>query len=173
MAIIIRSVESNFWIGQGAVVNNLTTLPIYGSIEKADNYFSMVLHGQRWSDTDRTKKLQALVSATKRIDLLNFEGQKASESQPLQFPRGTDTVVPVAIEEATYEFALVLLRGINPDTEKDNLYKQSQVYGPVRTDYNRGSVPLHIVHGIPCVTAWNLLFAYLQPRLGITLCRVD
>jgi hypothetical protein len=173
MATIIREVITNFWIGQSASVNNLTTLPIYGSIEKADNYFSMLLHGMRWSDTDRTRKLQALVSATKRIDLLNFTGYKAYESQPLQFPRGRDTEIPVAIEEATYELALVLLKGINPDTERDNLYKQTQVYGPVRTDYKSGSVPLYIVHGIPSPTAWNLLYAYLQPRLGLQLCRVD
>lgn len=173
MAIIIRSVGNIFYIGQGVVVNNLTTLPIYGSIEKADNYFAMVLHGMRWQDTDRTRKLQALVTATKIIDRLNFIGVKASESQPLQFPRGTDTLVPVAIEEATYELALVLLKGVDPDTEKDNLYTNSQAYGPVRTDYNRQAVPMHTVHGIPSPTAWNLLFPYLLARVGLTICRVD
>lgn len=173
MPIIIRSVTSTFMMGQSAGVNNFTTLPIYGTIERADNYFALLLHGMRWSDTPRDRKLMALVSATKRIDTLNFYGSKAVADQPLQFPRGTDTLVPVAIEEATYEVALALLKGIDPDTEKDNLYKNSQVYGPVRTDYNRGAVPMHTVHGIPSPTAWNLLLPFLDERRGLTLCRVD
>ncbi len=173
MAIIVRSVTSNFWIGQNAGVNNMTTLPIYGTVERADNYFALTLEGMRWSDTDRDRKVRALVTATKAIDRLNFAGSKATSDQPLQFPRGTDTLVPVAIEEATYELALALLRGINPDTERDNLYKNSQAYGPVRTDYNRGAVPLHIVHGIPSPTAWNLLLPFLEERRGLEICRVD
>lgn len=170
---IQRSVTSNFHIGQLSIVNNLTTLPIYGSIEKADNYFSLMLQGMRWNSVDRTTKLRALVSATKLIETLNFIGRKASAQQPLQFPRGTDTTTPVAICEATYELALALLKGIDPNTEKDNLYAQSQVYGSIRKDYNRTAIPMHTLHGIPCPTAWNLLLAYLEPKLGLTLCRVD
>lgn len=173
MAIIIRSVESVFWMGGNAGVSNATTFPIYGTIERADGYFASVLHGMRWEDTTRTRKLQALVSATKRIDMLNFWGQKAVATQSLQFPRGTDTTVPVEIEHATYELALVLLKGIDPDTERDNLFRNSQVYGSVRTDYNRAAVPMHTANGIPSPTAWSLLLPYMEERKGLTICRVD
>lgn len=171
--LITRSANNSFYIGQHLIVNNMSTLPIYGSVERADNYCSMILHGMRWSDTDRDRKVRALVSATKRIDTLNFVGVKAFEDQPLQFPRGTDTLVPVAIEEATYELALALLKGIDPDTERNNLYAQSQVFGSVRKDYNRSNIPMYILHGIPSATAWNLLLPYLDARLGLNLCRVD
>lgn len=173
MAIIIRSVENVFYIGQSTNVNNMSTLPFYGSIEKADNYFSMVLHGMRWSDTNRTRKLQALVSATKRIDRLNFIGVKTLIDQPLQFPRGSDTKTPVDIEEACYELALTLLKGIDPDIERDNLYINSQAYGPVKTDYNRGAIPMYILHGIPNANAWDRLFPYLLARVGLEICRAD
>jgi hypothetical protein len=173
MAIIIRSVANNFYIGQDVSVNNLTNLPIYGTIERADNYFALLLHGMRWQDTTRDMKLRALVSATRQIDQLNFIGQKANDSQPLQFPRGTDTLVPEDIEKAAYELAAVLLKGIDPDTERDNLYKNSQVFGQLRTDYNRTAVPMYILHGIPSATAWNLLLPYLDERRGLLICRVN
>jgi hypothetical protein len=171
MAIIIRSVESIILLTQEVVVANGSTLPIYGSVEEADNYFAMMLEGQRWHYTERLKRLQALVSATKRIDRLNFVGEKADEDQPLQFPRGTDTEVPVDIRQATYEFALALLNGVDPDTEADNLAMSSQGYGGLRSDYDRSSIPPWINSGIPCKTAWNLLLPYLRPRLGVSLRR--
>jgi len=155
-------------------VANGTTLPTYGSVEKADNFFSWLLEGQRWTATlDRRKKMQALVSATKLIERLNFAGTKASASQDLQFPRGTDTLVPVEIEEATYEVALALLKGIDPDTERDNLSATVQAYGSVRTEYDRTSLPPYIVAGIPSQTAWIKLLPFLEARRVVKLSRTD
>jgi len=173
MAIIIREVESILLLTDSVLVANGSTLPIYGTVEKADNYFGMMLEGQRWSYTDRLRKVQALVSATRRIDRLNFIGVQANPAQPLQFPRGTDTLVPVEIEQATYELALVLLKGVDPDTEHDNLSATVQAYGGLRTEYDRGFVPPYIKAGIPSQTAWHLLLPFLDPRTGIELRRVS
>lgn len=171
MPTIIRSVDNTLLLTEEVVVANGSTLPIYGSLEEADNYFGMMLEGQRWVYTERLKRVQALMSATRRIDLLNFIGEKANAAQPLQFPRGTDTVVPVEIRHATYELALALLKGVDPDTEADNLSITVQAYGGLRSEYDRTSTQPHFKAGIPSQTAWNYLLPYLNPRLEMILRR--
>ena len=173
MPTISRSVESILLPTQELVVANGSTLPIYGTPEEADNYHGSMLEGQRWLYADRHTRVAALVSATKRIDRLNFIGVQAVEGQPLQFPRGTDTVVPVDIRQACYELALALLKGVDPDTEADNLVVTTQAYGGLRTDYDRSTAPPYFRAGIPSQTAWNLLLPYLEPRLGLDLRRVS
>lgn len=173
MAVIIRSVESILRINEALVAANGSTLPFYGTLERADNYFASMLEGQRWAYTERLKRVQALVSATRRIDRLNFVGDLASADQPLQFPRGTDTVVPVAVEQACYELALVLLKGVDPDTEADNLVASVQAYGSLRSEFDRSITLPYVRAGIPSLTAWNLLFPFLDPVRGITLRRVS
>lgn len=173
MAIIIRSVQSTLLLTQEAVAANGTTLPIYGTLQEADNYFAMMLEGQRWAANTRLRRMQALVSATKRIDRLNFVGVKSVASQPLQFPRGTDTLVPVDIEQACYEVALALLKGVDPDTEHDNLPATVQAYGGLRSEFDRSIVLPYMVAGIPSMTAWNLLLPYLQERREIELRRTS
>ena len=171
--VIMRSVSSTLLLTQSVTVANASTVPFYGTLERADNYFAQMLEGQRWLYTDYFKRTQALTSATKRIDRLNFIGEKADASQPLQFPRGTDTTVPVDIEQACYELAAVLLKGVDPDTEADNLVANIQAYGSLRSEYDRSSTLPYIKAGIPSQTAWNLLFPYLDPVRGLTLRRVS
>lgn len=173
MPTIIRSVESVLLLTQSVVVSNGTTLPIYGTVEKADNYFSMDLNGQRWMYTDRLRRVQALMKATKLIDRLNFIGDRTSDDQPLQFPRGTDTLVPVDIEQACYEVAQALLKGVDPDTERDNLSATVQAFGGLRSEFDRSFVPPYIAAGIPSAAAWNLLLPYLLDNSGIEFRRVS
>lgn len=172
MPMIDRTVSHVLVFRHEVCVANSTNLKFYGTLERADNYFAMMLEGQLWCCTDRTRKLQALVSATRRIDRLNFVGVQAVPGQPLQFPRGTDTVVPVDIEEATFQLALALLSGVDPDTEADNINVTLQAYGlGLRSEYDRTITPPHTAAGIPSPTAWNLLKPYLDERLGMLLRR--
>lgn len=173
MATIVREVESVLTLVQDVVVELVTTFNIYGTLAGADAYFGSLLRGQRWMYTDQIRKRQALNEATMRIDTLNFVGEKADASQPLQFPRGTDTLVPVDVERACYELAQALLRGVDPDTERDNLSTIVQAYGGLRTEYDRTGVPAHLAAGIPSFTAWQLLVPYLLPQLGITNRRIS
>lgn len=173
MAIIIRDVTSMLFMADACNVSNGSTLPIYGSVDKADNYFALILGGEKWSHYSREKKLKGLISASQRIDRLNFIGVKTSSDQALQFPRGTDTLVPVAIETATYELALVLLRGVNPDTERDNLSAISQGYGQLRSQHDRSIVQGYIAAGIPSATAWEMLYPFLQPTLTLDMRRIS
>lgn len=173
MPMIDRSVTSNLYLTNEVVVANNSTLPFYGTLEKADNYFGAMLEGQRWAFESRLRRLQALVSATKRIDRLNFVGSQADPDQPLQFPRGTDTLVPVDIEQACYELAITLLKGVDPDTEHDNALATVQAYGGLRSEFDRTSVLPYMIAGIPSSTAWNLLLPYLLEQRRIELRRIS
>lgn len=138
-------------------------LPYYGSVEDADNYFDHRLHADDWMDADYLTKKRALADASQRIDVLNFVGQRAASDQYLAFPRKGQTIVPNPILHAVYEVALILLKGIDPDTEANNLSATSRAYAGVRTDYDRSFVPLYTRNGIPSQTAWTLLFPWLRP----------
>ncbi len=172
--IITRTITQEFYMVDSVTVSNGNTLPMYGSVEKADNFFYWLIEGQRWTKTvNRDRKIKCLVSATKLIDRLNFVGTKASESQQLQFPRGTDTLVPVDIENACYHLAQSLLKGVEPNTERDNLNTTVQVYSSIRSYYDRNSTPPHIRAGIPDATAWEYLLPYLLERRELEIRRVS
>lgn len=173
ISLIIRQLGSQLSFYQTAVAYTAITVPTYGSIQEADAYFTTQLGGQRWMNTETSKKQQALVAATKRIDRLNFIGLRADPSQPLQFPRGTDTTVPVAIREACYELAQALLKGVDADTERDNLRLRSSSYGGLRSEFDRSAAHPYIAAGIPSATAWDLLWPYIRPLTSIELVRVD
>ena len=173
MAIIVRSAASVLFMTQNAMVQNVTPVMMYGTIEKADAYFGNTLEGQRWMFTDVQRKRMALISATRRIDRLNFKGVKTDALQPLQFPRGTDTLVPVEIEWACFELAQELLKGVDPNTERDNTQVTVQAYGSLRTEFDPGTVLPYMVAGIPSAMAWSLLEPYLEERLSVDLRRVS
>ncbi len=136
-------------------VSNGNTLPMYGSVEKADNFFYWLIEGQRWTKTvNRDRKIKCLVSATKLIDR-------------------TDTLVPVDIENACYHLAQSLLKGVEPNTERDNLNTTVQVYSSIRSYYDRNSTPPHIRAGIPDATAWEYLLPYLLERRELEIRRVS
>lgn len=171
MAEILVSVANTIYITHSCPVDNRKTLPFYGSLSDADNYFYLHEKHDDWNVFTREQKLRFLVSASRRIDRLNFIGQKADSDQFLQFPRTGDTVVPYQIEQATYEVALRLGEGIDPDTEADNLSRTSEGYGMTKTTYDRSFVPDYIRAGIPSQTAWNLLFPFLRSILNVEIVR--
>lgn len=173
MALIVRDVVSFLGLSQCVSVANGSTLPIYGTLQKANNYHASMLEGQRWGYTDPTRRFQALVSATKRIDRLNFIGVQTVVGQPLQFPRGTDTLIPADIEEACYDVALALLEGVEPDTEHVNSLTTLQAYGGLRSEFDRSSVLEYTANGIPSLTAWQKLLPYLLARREIELRRIS
>lgn len=173
MATIARSVDDLIIFTHTVIVANGSTLPIYGSVEAADRYFGMQLEGQRWAYTDRLRRVQALVESTAAIDRLNFAGDKVDPAQDLQFPRGTDTTVPVDIQIATYENALALLKGINPATERENLNTTVQAYGNLRSYFDRTIVPEHFASGIASPKAWDRLLPYLQSRKELAMRRIS
>ena len=176
----------------------------YGDLQEADAYFAGRLHSQAWEDADDADKPKALLAACRLIDNLNFKGDKhtvwvyrqqmptpvwndppgveawedgiraAEANQPLEFPRGSDTVVPEAIRRAQYELAFSLLDGVDPQMELENLQVTAQGYAEVRTHFERNMVPIeHLVNLIPNPLAWSLLKPFLRDDQAVRLSRVS
>ena len=172
----------------------------YGSVDDANNYFSMRLHADAWLDASPSDWPKALWAATQIIDTLNYKGCKAAvyavilnnphrecerwymepliraaeASQVHEFPRGVDTEVPVAILNACYEIAYSLLDGKDPELELENLGVISQGYSSVRTTYNRNQVPIeHLINGVPNALAWRLIRPFLRDGDSVTLSRIS
>lgn len=162
----------------------------YGSVARAHAYFALRLHEKSWTLASPADRPKALWAATQIIDTLNFKGQKAvvaalgcdatdaekraaNLTQPLEFPRGTDTTVPQDIEIACYELAHSLLDGRDPEQELEALGITSAGYSSVRTTYNRSQVPIeHLINGVPNAYAWRLIRPFLRDGDAIVLSRV-
>ena len=100
--------------------------------------------------------------------------RNAEGSQPLEFPRGGDTVVPEAIRIAEYELAFSLLDGVDPQMELENLAVTAQGYAEVRTHFERNMVPIeHLINLVPNPLAWSLLKPFLRDEQALKLSRVS
>lgn len=58
----------------------------YATVEEANKYFS-ARFGSSWHEIDEVEKAQLLVSATREIEKLKFQGIKLDPEQELKFPR--------------------------------------------------------------------------------------
>ena len=166
----------------------------YGTLDEANDYFAKRLHEFAWSAASMADREKALIAATRLIDDLNFKGYRAAVhalsqshpnatvaeiqavevTQPHEFPRGADTVVPEAIRRATYEIAHSLLDNKDPELELETLTVTSMGYGSVRTSYERNQVPIeHIVNLIPSALAFKLLRPFLRDDDAVKLSRVS
>jgi hypothetical protein len=168
----------------------------YGTLQEASDYFNARLHEKAWTKAKPADRPKALRAATIIIDTLAFKGDKAAvaaykaatplrqqtdeliraaeASQSLEFPRGTDTVVPEAIRIACYEIAHSLLDGKDPERELENLGISSHGFEGVRTAYDRNMIPVeHIVNGVPNALAWRQILPFLRDDHAIRLSRVS
>lgn len=164
----------------------------YATIEEAQAYFDERLYTDAWDDAEEADKTKALATATRAIDRLNFAGMKsaayavylnnscdweaiwaAGATQELQFPRGTDTVVPDDIKIACYEEVLLLLDGKDPEKEFDRLKVLSETYAGVRATYDRSRLPENLLAGIVSSTAWKYLRPYLRDPSAVFTSRVS
>ena len=146
-------------------------VPIFGSVEGADRYWSEQLNGQLWEITSQDTKTKALITATRAINQLRFAGDKLVETQPLEFPRNGDDTLPEELQQATYEEAMALLKGIDPETEAGNIWVAQRDFGKVRTYYDFRTAPVHVVNGIASFKAWNLLKPLFADTCGVRLRR--
>lgn len=174
----------------------------YGTLSEADTYFDERLHSDTWSDSTPSDKEKAMNAARISIDNLNFKGVKApvydvmydsdgdlytgsdapteaeiiaaGKTQALEFPRGTDTSVPDQIKQAQWEVAIMLLDGVDPDSEYETLRIMRQGYSSVSTTYNSSDVNSeHVAYGIVSPTAWRLLYPFLNFDGSISISRAN
>lgn len=156
----------------GVVTEDDLTWNFYGTQSRANIYFSKRLNTRIWDSAIYSDREAALITATRAIDKLNFAGDKNDSTQALQFPRGDDTEIPVNIEYATYEIALMLLDGTDMDQEAESLGVMSEAYSGVRTTYDVSYVNNHIRAGIPSIEAWDYLLPFLRDPTQLRLSRV-
>ena len=171
MAELSATGNNILFLTQNVVVANKKTVPFYGTLADADNYFYMHPQYAVWNDQEQDDKMRFLVGATRIVDRLNFVGQKKADDQQLQFPRTCAADVPVPIIQAVYEIALKLADGFDSDTEGRNLSVRSQGYAGSKTDYDRTFVPDYIRAGVPSQGAWLLLYPYLRDPNQLNLVR--
>ncbi len=145
----------------------------YATLVEAQAYFDGRLNTEAWDDSDDATRNKGLCQATTIIDRLNFLGSKTDELQVLQFPRDKETIVPQDIKNASAELALALLDGVSPELEFENLFMVSQGYSSVRSSYDRGSKPPHVLAGIPSLVAWTFLKPYLRDPTQMDLIRIQ
>jgi len=156
----------------------------YISLEDAEDYFEMRLNNSDWNETTDVDKKKALITATKRIDYLNFIGRKSSSNQPLEFPRvyshspnyffpEDQSIVsgtkPQQLLDATCEEALALIKQNNKLEEKlqDGIEKES--IGDTSRTYNSDVVKFKQQgRGLVSPEAKSLLRGYIKStvRLG-------
>jgi hypothetical protein len=84
----------------------------YISYDDAQDYFANRLNSNIWDGATEVNRKKALVTATKRIDLIRFKGFVCAEDQPLQFPR---YILPNYLSKHTYtdKINLVNINGQN------------------------------------------------------------
>ena len=143
----------------------------YIEVEDAQDYFDERLRSEAWDDATAEDQAKALKQATRMIDRLNFEGDKADEAQENQFPRGNDTEVPLDIQYATCELAFALLDDVDASMEIANLSNTKQGIGDARVERDTSYVHEHIRAGIPSLEAWTYLKPYLRDGRSIILER--
>lgn len=173
MSIINRSLSNNIiWITT-CIPETAIVIDSYGTLQEANIYFDNRLRSQPWKRSSIFDRSKALIEATRIIDGLKYKGDKTDEDQLHQFPRDAETDVPKNIEFATYEIALKLLDGVDPEIEQENLYATGSNYGGVRTTYDRTFLPVHIQAGVPSMKAWSFLRPFLSDPQEITISRVS
>ncbi len=150
----------------------------YGTYIEGNAYFANRLHSTAWDEAISSQKTVALAESSSRIDRLRFSGIKVDADQDLEFPRyygdeadGTE-VIPDELQNACFEFALVLLDGVEPDLEFENLGVSSHRFSGVGMTNNPNANLDHIAAGIPSATAWRFLMPFLADSKGIQLNRV-
>lgn len=144
----------------------------YGTLEKGNLYFEQQLNSLEWLTAESSDKIKALTEATRMIDNLDYIGTQP-DNQKLQFPRDFQTSVPEAIEQATYEISLKLLKGFDPDALISNIGVTVRRYSSIETDFDsRAGVPENLMALIPSIKAWYLLKPYLNDNRSIVLQRV-
>ena len=96
----------------------------YITIEDADDYFAMRVHADNWDAASTATKQKVLMDAVRRLDRIEYTGEKTAETQALEWPRTgvilrDDLIdgdeIPKRILDAVCELALAVLNS-NIDT---------------------------------------------------------
>jgi hypothetical protein len=141
------------------------------TVENADAYFATRSNTQAWDTLDTEAKQNYLNDATRYLNTLGYIGVKTDSAQLNEWPRYgviengvilDKTVIPTQILQALYEIAFALARGIDPERELNRATVTSRGFASVRTTYDPGRTPEHVLYGCPSAMAWLYLLPYLE-----------
>ncbi len=131
------------------VTINAQTYDVYQDVAGADLYLQAdFTRTANWDALDTDQKSQALVSATRRLDRLNWAGQKTVDTQPLEFPRTglvdkdgnpvDSGTVPTEIEDGTSLLAYIITQDAAADEEATTSSNTKKVAaGPASVEFFR------------------------------------
>jgi len=120
----------------------------YVTLLEANTYLEAHLQASNWSALDDEKKKASLVSATREIDTMQFNGRRASQAQSLVWPRlglydydsYQITGIPTRLKSAVFELAIWNL------TEEDRLAGKFEIdtmesveIGPIKYKIGAGA----------------------------------
>lgn len=139
----------------------------------ADLFFESKLDAAAWDNETSTRREKALKEATRRIDKLNYIGERTDATQENEFPRGGDTEIPRDIQYACALIALSLLDGVDTEQQVENLRLTSQGISSIRATFDSSYVPEYLIAGIPNHEAWLYLQPYLRAGQDVTIQRAS
>ena len=134
---------------------------MYVTLDEADIYLESVMNTEPWdmsTDIIRTKSIKA---AQKIIEALNTVGTLVN-GEPVTL-----------IKDATVEIALKLLDGVDPETELYNYTIKEMEFDRLKQTNKSGETPLHVIAGVPSVTAFNILRRFMPDLTTVRLSRTD
>lgn len=145
----------------------------YVLYDEANSYINSThLNRDIWNDTSQEECEIALTMATRAIDKLAYKGQKATETQLHEFPRGSQTTVPQDIKDACCELAFSFIEGKDPEFEFENLVVLNKRFDAASINFKPEADRRHIAAGIYSIEAWKLLRPYLRDYDAFRLVKV-
>lgn len=80
---------------------NTVDYDVYSSVAEADEYLQVdVARADNWDVLDTEDKQKAIITASRKLDKLNWQGSKSVSTQALAWPRDLVTPTPDEIFEA-------------------------------------------------------------------------
>ena len=97
------------------------------SMEDALLYFQERYGSQKWFELGEDEQEQLLITASRKINRFDFVGEKADESQPMEFPRNYD--IPQDIKDAVCEEAIAVAQNTGSVHDENKKAGITSIYG--------------------------------------------
>ena len=157
----------------------------YVTLSESNDYFDTSPDSSTWTNKTDDQKKRALISATRWIDTLVFQGDRCDEDQALKFPRTNYQVdrvelscstIPNNIKYAQYELARALANdtgAITGTTGTEGNLSELKM-GDIQLKYNTDSQGVGSINNIFDVYPWlqSYLGAYILGGAGAYQMRV-
>jgi len=134
---------------------------MYVTLDEADIYLESVMNTEPWDLSTDTLRTKAIKASQKIIESLNTVGTLV-DNEPVEL-----------VKDATVEIALKLLDGVDPETELYNYTIKEMEFDRLKQTNKSGETPLHVIAGVPSVTAFNILRRFMPDITTVRMSRTD